>query len=191
MAESGSEGAGSRRSGLILMIAAFVVMGGFLYWLSVNAESATVAIEESAADTTEEDPMVPTVELSTFSANPGEYQDELIRLRNLRVASELGAEAFWFELASEDPYLVKLDSTLVAEGITVSSGDVARRIEGRVRVMSDSVLDAWEAGGAFTAETDRIEAQYATTFIEANVVDVESTSGDGGESGGGSGGGGS
>lgn len=183
-------GAGGKRSGVILMILAFVTIGGFLYWLNVSAEPTSVAIEE-ARDTTSEDPMVPTVALNTFANNPMEYENERIRLRDLEVASTLGPEAFWFQLPSEDPYLVKLDSTLVAMGTQVSSGDVAQRIEGRVHAMSDSVLDAWEAQGAFTNETHRLEAEYATSFIQATVVQLGSGSGSGSKGGGdGSGGGG-
>jgi hypothetical protein len=46
--------------------------------------------------------------------------------------------------------------------------------------MSDSVLDAWEAGGSFTNDVNRIEAEFAEHYLEAMQVEVVSESeGDG------------
>lgn len=191
MAETGA--GGERRSGVILMIVAFVLIGGFLYWLNISAEPTSVAIDESP-DTTQEDATIPTVALGTFSQDPTRYEGERVRLRDIDVASTLGSQAFWFQLSNENPYLVKIDSALVVMGTSVASGDVVRRLEGRVHAMSDSVLDAWEAEGAFTDETNRLEAEYATSFIQASVVDVEAAASggqQGGQQGGGSGGSGS
>ena len=188
MAETGSEPKRTSKGGtsLLLMIASFLAIGGFLWWLSISAEPTEVAIVEE--EEAEEDAGIPTVEVGTFAADPRSYVGQEIRFRNLSVASTLGPEAFWFQLPNETPYLVKLDSSLVAGGTDFQAGEGIRRVVGTVHEMTDSVLDAWQAAEAFTNETQRIEAEFATTFLEARTLDLAGGGGKGGSKGKGSGG---
>lgn len=189
MAETGTSRTSQTGRKALLMTVAFLLIGGFLWWLSITAEPTSVAIveEEESAD---DDPAVPTVELAAFSTDPRQYEGQQIRLRNVPVASMLGQQAFWFQLSNQTPYLVKVDSTLAAAGVDVRTRDRIERVVGTVHVMSDSVLDAWDAQGAFTNETQRIEAEFATSFLQATSLDIAPRQGGGG-SGGGSGSGGS
>ncbi len=41
-------------------------------------------------------------------------------------------------------------------------------VTGVVHEMSDSTLDAWEAEGSFTSDSDRFVAEFAETYIEAD-----------------------
>ncbi|MEZ4423337.1 MAG: hypothetical protein R3E98_08015, partial [Gemmatimonadota bacterium] len=51
----------------------------------------------------------------------------------------------------------------------LTSGGTAT-VTGTVRMMSDSVLDAWQAGGSFANDVNRIEAEFAESYIDATRV---------------------
>jgi hypothetical protein len=111
-----------------------------------------------------EDSVVTTQDLAV---NPGALQGTLITLENVQVASKMGPHAFWIQLPNENPYLVKLDSTVLASGAIVAKGETYT-ITGRVTPMSDSIMSAWEKDGTITDEGVKAEAQYATSFIQVN-----------------------
>ncbi len=164
---------GSRRGAVnmavLTMILAFLAIGGFLYWLNVSAVGTEGPVVTSAAD----DPYATAlaVSLAEIQASATRYQGQLIRVSNVAVVSRLGTQAFWTQLPNEQPFLVHFDSALVAGGAAVTSGQTARSVVGRIHVMGDSVLNAWEAGGAFTDPVQRIEAEFATNFLEAVRVE--------------------
>lgn len=147
-----------------LMLVAFVAIGGFLYWLSANAEPTQVLIEEATPERNEGSGGV--VSWSDFGVDPESFSGSTITVPGVQVASLLGSQAFWAQLPNETPYLVKLGEALVASGAAVSSGDTGE-VTGTVHMMSDSILNAWEAAGAFTDPVNRIEAEFATSFFEA------------------------
>jgi hypothetical protein len=49
-------------------------------------------------------------------------------------------------------------------------------LEGVVFEMTDSILSDWEAAGAIN-QGNRIEAEFATDFLEAHVVEVSGQAG--------------
>ena len=159
---------------LPLMIGTFVVITGFLYWLSVTAEPTQVAIVEGGRDVVVSEGT--RVGWGQFSADPSAYTGQSITLPDVAVNSLLGAgQAFWSQMAdaNETPFLFKLGDQLVADGMLVVSGDVGDA-SGMLFTMSDSTLDAWEAAGAFNDPVNRIEAEFATSFfeIETFLVDI-------------------
>lgn len=161
---------GSRRGAApstILMILAFIAMAGFLYWLAISAEDSGVQVVENPDDTTEVDSGATEVAVSTFQGDPTSYLGQRLRVTNVRVSSLLGQTGRLFWLAPDDnPYLVHRDST-VAPDRQISSG-MRGTVTGVVHEMSDSTLDAWEAEGSFTSESDRFVAEFAETYIEAD-----------------------
>jgi hypothetical protein len=154
---------------MILMIASFVMMAGFMYWLSVTAEPTKVAVREG--DGSEEDLLIPSIQLRQFTINPQSFIGRTIRLRNVPVSSPLGTHAFWTQLTNGTPYLVRMDSLTVASGTSVQSLDLTT-VVGRVWAMSDSILDSWMALGVLADDLERVEAEFATSFVEAESVDV-------------------
>ena len=107
-----------------------------------------------------------------------------IRIPGLEVASRLGDLAFWVQVPTQapdgtmlnTPYLVKMD-TIVAGTIDVRlrAGDRVT-VEGIVHEMTDSVLADWTAAGAIH-EGNRIEAEFASSFLQASVVELPRPSG--------------
>ena len=161
---------------LPLMILSFVAIGGFMFWLSRAAEPTQVAVVEDGGSDTDAAAGGMRVAWSEFGANPQSYEGQMITLRPVQVASLLGQGAFWTQLPNETPFLIKLGDTLIADGLVVASGDLGE-LTGTVHTMTDSVLNAWQAAGVFTDDVQRIEAEFATTFLEAEAFAIQGPEG--------------
>lgn len=157
---------------LPLMILSFVAIGGFMFWLSRSAEPTQVAVVEEGGTQPSESGAGMLVGWNEFGANPQSYEGQTITLRLVRVASLLGRGAFWTQLPNETPFLIKLGDTLIADGMVVASGDVGE-LTGTVHTMSDSVLNAWGEAGVFTDDVQKIEAEFATSFLEAEAFAIQ------------------
>ncbi len=157
---------GAVRQGTLLMLLSFLVVGGFLYWLSVTAEPTEVVVEEP-----EDDGMVNEVAFADFSSGPPGYVGQELTLRSITVSSLLRPHAFWTSLMDQQQtaYLLHFSDALVADSVSVTEGMMVD-VMGTVMTMSDSILDAWEAAGAFPNEVDRVLAEFAETFIEVTVL---------------------
>ena len=134
MAKFGSRRGFADKLSLPLMILAFLVVIGFLYWLNVTAEPTQVAIVE------EDDPRESTasaiLDIADFLTDAGQYQGQVVEVTSARVASRLGPQAFWIG-PDDAPFLVKMGSDLVTEGAEVALEDVVTLV-GTVYTMSDS-----------------------------------------------------
>lgn len=165
---------GSRRGatnlGTPLMIVAFVVIGGFLYWLSTQAaaERAEQEIAEAPAEDTM--PAVQTVPVGDIEMDAMSYVGQEIRIANTEVASTLGSQGFWLEAPSGNPFLVSMGPEVQAAGVSVTPGNPVN-VTGTLHAMSDSVLTAWVEDGSI-AEGDRIVAEFATHYVEATEVET-------------------
>ncbi|MEX0979732.1 MAG: hypothetical protein WDZ89_01485 [Gemmatimonadota bacterium] len=144
-----------------LMIVAVLLIGGFVYWLNISTEAVRVAIaeEEQAAAAAAEGTEARAVSADDFAQEPAEYVGRLIRLEGLPVFNQMGPEAFTVLLPTDMIYLIHVEG-----GATVSPGGMAS-VTGTVEIMSDSVLDAWEARGALDP-SQREEAGISETFFE-------------------------
>lgn len=170
MPENGSR-RGAVELGTILMVVAFAVIGGFMYWL--NGEAAT----ERALKLVEE---VEVVEVENTTATDvvsdalrlggAEFEGQEIRLSSFIVASVLGSQGFWLDVPGGSPFLVSMSADILAEGLSISGGIMATVI-GIVNPMNDSTLSAWEATGTIN-DNDRLVAEFATHFIEATDIRV-------------------
>ena len=181
MASLGSSKGASDRGSLVLMISAFVIVGGFLAWLNIKAADIEVAVvEDTSGDSTWLD-SAPVVEAAVFGSDPMAHSNGVVRINNLSVESAVGSQAFFVEMPNQPgPYLIRMGARVVADSITVPSGSTVSLV-GRVYAMSDSVADEWVASGAIT-EADKILATFAQSFLE--IVDIIAMAG-GGDDGGG------
>jgi len=167
------------------MVLSFIILGGFLYWLNITAEPTEVTIVEETPD--EGSGASAILAVDDFLANPEGQLDAVVEVTGARVASRLGAQAFWIG-PDDRPYLVKMGPAVVEAGTAVLVESTVN-ITGTVYMMSDSVLTSWDSLGVFGNPGDRIVAEFATTFLEA--ADLETISGGGaGAAGAGTGAGG-
>jgi len=177
MPENGSR-RGAVEMGMPLMILAFVVIGGFMYWLTdqAAAERALQIVEDTATvDDFSGTAIEVTGEEIQLDATPFEGQE--IRLSSFNVASLLGTQGFWLDIPNGNPFLVSMSADVMAEGIAVSGGSLATVI-GIVHAMSDSTLAAW-TDAATVSDNDRLVAEFATHYVEATDVRISSGFGSG------------
>jgi hypothetical protein len=177
MATLGSRRGFAEKLSLPLMIVSFLIVGGFLFWLSKTAEPTEVAIVEESTD--EGSGASAILSVDDFLANPEGQIDAVVEVTGARVASRLGTQAFWIG-PDDRPYLVKMGPQVVEAGTQVLVESVVN-ITGTVFMMSDSVLTSWDALGVFGNEGDRIVAEFATSFLEARAVQRVGSGGGTGE----------
>lgn len=150
------------------MLLSLIMIAGFMTWLAMESKPTEVTVQTNDEGTAG-DAGVPVIPLDTFSLHPEQYLGQQVRLRGVQAQSNLGKEAYWLDMPSKVPFLLKADSALVAGGFTMETG-TRYDVQGRVLAMDDSVLSAWTTSGALQGEGDRMQAEFATTFIEASVV---------------------
>lgn len=152
------------------MILALIMMAGFLTWLGVESKPTEVTVQTNDEGITPAEAAAPLIPLDTFSLHPEQYLGQTIRLPAVQAQSSLGKEAYWLDMPSQVPFLLKADSALVASGSFTMETGTSYYVMGRVLAMDDSVLSAWEASGAIQGEGERMQAEFATDFIEASIV---------------------
>jgi len=173
---------GAANLGVPLMVVAFVAIGGFMYWLNLQAKEyeATQVVEVEAPTDPGTIEGAVTVAAAELQLDASPYEGQMVTLAGLPVASELGTQGFWLEMPNRNPFLVALNDDLMAQGITATQGQSAT-VTGLVLAVNDSILSRWSDAGTIS-EGDRLAAEFATHFIEAALVRVVGgEGGDGGE----------
>ncbi len=173
MASLGSTKGSAEKLSLPLMIVAFLSVAGFLYWLSISAQSSEVALQEETAA----EEALSTMDFSAFLVSPAQYVGQKLRLTRARVSSPLGPHAFWAG-PDDRPFLVKMGPELLATAPQVLPEQILD-LEGTVLVLSDSMIAAWAAEGAFPSQGDRIVAEFAlgSPILEASSLRVSRPTG--------------
>jgi len=156
------------------MIATFVVIGAFMYWLAVTAEPSGPRVVEE--DDEAADVAAATVALEDLVAGVSNYVGTDVRLEGIPVASRLGTKAFWTATSTGTPFLIRFTPEALAGGVTVDQGQTVT-VVGRIFAMSDSVIASWEQEGAITDAGERAQAEFATAFLEATVVEAGAPAG--------------
>ena len=165
---------GAANLGMPLMIVAFLAMIGFMYWLNLQAqkqeaEKQAAIQEQAAADSVNSDDMgALTIPASDIQMDASGFEGQLIRIQDIPVASGLGTQGFWIEMPNKNPFLVSMTEEVKAEGVSPQAGQNVTVI-GTVLPMNDSVLTAWTTAGSI-GEGDRLAAEFATHFINAQRV---------------------
>jgi len=169
--------------GMPLMILAFLVIGGFMFWLNGQAAAekqaqADAAAALAAADEERADATVETVAIGDIEVDPSPYVGTKLRSEGA-VASMLGTQGFWLATPSGNPFLISWSEELLAEGASVAMGDTIA-VEGVVTELQPLTLVEWSTAQTIS-ETDRIVAEFATHYIAADRVDVMRGEGGGDE----------
>lgn len=170
--------------GMPLMILAFLVIVGFMYWLNVQAaaDKASRVIEEETPEEEVSTDMggVALGDVTAIGTDPTTFEGEIIRGVGYSVVSLFGTAGFWVETAGGNPFLVAYSEGMRASGLTVAQGDVVD-VTGELLAMQISFLDEWLAEGAIN-DNDKIIGEFATHFVAATEVTV-SGGGGGADSG--------
>lgn len=162
---------GTRGRNSILMAVAILSVGGFMYWINVEARATEVAVVEED-EQVEESAFALDVAVDTFGADPMAFDGTRVRLGPVVVPGVVGSSAFFIQIpgvnGQPEPYLIKMDSTLIAAGMTVAMGDQLV-VVGMVREMNEGVADQWVLDGVIS-EGEKIIVTFAVNFIEASEV---------------------
>lgn len=157
-----------------LMILTIVAMLGFMYWLYLQgqdmAAERAAAAEQAAQDSIKAEMLGEIIPGDALQVDPGVYQGKVITVEGLMVASMLGTQGFWLELPNKNPFLVSLSDNARAQGIPLNAGQTIN-VSGTIHPMGDSVLTAWSTAGRI-GEGDRLAAEFATHFLEAQSIEV-------------------
>jgi hypothetical protein len=148
---------------IVLMVGALVLSAAAC---SDTADSGAETVDTGAADSlSARANAVAEVDLATFTADPEAHVGHEIRLTNAYVDSRMGQQAFWVKLSNQGLYLVRG----TAEQSAVGQPNRPVTAVGTVREMTDSVVQAWIASGAITADQE-MEARYAESYMDAWYV---------------------
>ena len=125
--------------------------------------------DEAAEMEVETGPPAPTMPAATevqalqLQTGAAALAGQTVRVNGLKVVSKLGAKGFWVELPNKNPFLV-----MTADNATVNPQDMVD-VVGSVVVMNDSILGEWVTSGAIS-ENQKLEAEFATEFLQAQVI---------------------
>ncbi len=150
--------------------AAAVGVIGFLVWISMAAQPAARVAVTEGEDTAAASPEMTgeVITLDAIADGTDALQGRDVTLREIPVAASMGQQAFWVDLPSQQPFLIKIAEAAVAAGAVAQAGDTVD-IAGRILPMTDSVITAWLDAGAIT-QNQEAEARFATSFLHANIV---------------------
>lgn len=157
------------------MLLSVVMIGGFMYWLSVSSEPTPVTIVQD--EEPEEEAGVLTVSVDSFAQDPDSWVGGDVRIRGVQASSNMGPQAYWLDMPTGVPFLLKLGPTLVADSAFSVEVGTPYTVVGTMYAMNDSVLNAWEASGAIADEGQRMQAEFATSFLEARSMRPSSSGG--------------
>lgn len=163
MARSGFRGTSS-----LLMVLAVAAMGGFLYWLYIQAQSVertvTPVTQDTAASTEE------GVTLASLSSSPRAAIGKNAVLDSVEVGASLGRGVFTLAVADTMGYPVLLSRDMIQRGLTVYGGDRVT-VGGRIYTLNDSIRQAWVGLGAVdSASADSIPK--LASFLLADSVRI-------------------
>ncbi len=165
---------GAADLGTPLMIVAFLVIGGFLFWLYQESKAEEqLRIEEAAemaaqeAERERRENML--VDAERIQMDASGYTGDTILVEGQAVASRLGTQGFWLEMPNGNPFLVSLSDEvgMSAEALTNGQGT---NVMGVITEMNDSILTDWTERETI-AEGDRLAAEFATHFL--NALEIE------------------
>ena len=170
--------------GIPLMVMAFLVIGGFMYWLmgEASAQRELRLLEDSTEAVVDDFGTATTVSAVDLQTDPTPFEEQNIRVAGLAILSIFGTQGFWLELPNRNPFLVSMSEEVMAEGLVLSQG-LGATATGVLHAMNDSARAAWTAAGTIS-EGDALAAEFATHFLEATLVVVASGSGGDGNDGG-------
>jgi hypothetical protein len=170
---------GAVELGTVLMIAAFAIFGGFLYWLTgqAEAERALDLVEDTASAIVDEYADAIPIGAADIMLDASPYEGQLVRLEPQVVASAVGQQGYMIELPT-GPFLVSLSDELRAANLEIVTQQSVVRVTGTVTAMTPEIAAGWQEAGRLS-EGERMVAEFAVYFIAAEEIEVSTPSADG------------
>lgn len=155
-------------SGTILWAAAaVVVVGVFVWWLSITAEPSVTPLLMEDDTAAAASPGTMSVTAAQFEPNANGFRGQVVELTDVPVVQHMGSSMFWVELPSGNPLLVRASAEAMTGGLPEPQSRVT--VVGTVREKTAQVLDAWQQEGILGAN-QRQDAQFGDNYIEATAI---------------------
>lgn len=173
MANAGPSHAGGGTNILIVGVSVLLV-AALMAWLVMqqpDGSEAVVAEGDTTGAVVETAAVAPqhTVDGTAFEQNMRSYVGQVVALNGVRFSSGLSRQTFWLELPSGAPYLVKLDSAMVAAGTTPPAGGTLD-IVGTVKEKDAALVAQWLQSRVLETEDQQMQAEFGTTYLEARQI---------------------
>lgn len=170
MADNSRRGAADL--GMPLMVVAFLVIGGFMYWLQAEAatQKALQLVEVTEPEVATDASGATIIDPADIQLDASSFEGQLIRIEHLNVASLLGTQGFWLELPNGNPFLVSMNDAVMAQALAITMGGTATA-SGMLTAMTPEIAQAWVDAGTI-GEGDQLAAEFATHYLDAGFVGV-------------------
>lgn len=157
----------------LLMAAAILLIAGLMGWLAMQRqdEGATTVAEAdtTAAQVDTGAPPEAVVSDTAFEQNIKSYRGRVIEIASVQFSAGLSPQTFWVDLPTGQPFLVKLDSAMVARGAAVpTSGRLS--VIGTVQEKTPELVAQWVQQGVLEDDQQRMQAEFGSSYIEARLV---------------------
>jgi hypothetical protein len=171
-----TEAGGRSGGGWIPIAVAVLAIGLFFGWVATREPPESVAVAEptdTAADTIAAGGAATRIQADvlTQSATARELIGQNVELQSVPVSDVLGSQMFWIELPGGSPFLVQMDSALVASGQALPQPGENVRVVGRVLDKTPEVMDRWMTTRVLEDTNQQILAEFGSTYIEAQRVE--------------------
>jgi hypothetical protein len=151
----------------VWMLGSVVLVLGFLVWLGVTSEpSNLVAVREAAEEEVDDSAPAEAVTGEQLQTDAAGLRGRMIRVAGMEVAGTIGQRAAWLQLPNGNPFLVVLPPEAAG---TLQYGQRVT-VEGVVRERTDEALAQWESEGIVQSDGDRMQAEFASDYIEVRRV---------------------
>lgn len=157
-----------RGTSSLLLLLAIATTAGFLVWLYQRTESMEQGVTPVTEDSVSGAPS--EFSLERLRTAPGEVVGQSVSTDTVAVGGSLGRGVFTLRLNDTLSYPVLMSSDLIQRGTTVYGGDRVV-LEGRFFTLTDSIRDAWVAGGAVDSGSSG-EIPAMPSFLLAETVNI-------------------
>lgn len=138
----------------------------------LEEEAAARSVASNSAAGSPEREVLPSGDiLDAIERNPSSYIDQTIEIDSVQVASALSSELFWTTTSNRFPILIRFRPQQLKGDVRDYGGRIVA-LSGRVKLMTDSVLEAWQDSGMLSTPDQIMEAEFATFFIDATLIEV-------------------
>lgn len=162
---------GASNLGTPLMILSFVLIGALMVWLNATAEPTQPPVIEEDDDSDTTFGVATTVQPGQLGTAPEGLVGQRVRVEGT-IEGLVGSQTFFISTPS-NPFLVRMDSALVARGMTVEATQRAT-IVGTVQERTDAVVAAWQEDGSI-GDNELPLVLFATHYLLADQIQVRAS----------------
>lgn len=148
----------------MLVVLALLLLGGFFYWLYMQADAAEVTAVTDDEASGEVMDIVPAQLVDA----PGSLVGQAGVLRDVAVQQTLGRGVVTIDLDGANAYPVLMGPDMIARGTQLANGQRVT-LYGRVYTLNDSIRSAWVEGTAVDRQNEG-SIPGTTSFVLADSV---------------------